>query len=395
MNLTRHQSSVLKNLLNSNSKIVQLTGAGGVGKSHTIGEFISTLPANSFALCGTTHRAVRNVSDMCEDIEGKTIHSFLGFNLSPDDDGGYGLKKKKTFQPQSVDYLIIDESSMMTRQLMTEVELFVKRGLVRQKVILVGDEIQLQIDKFMNLNKYPKFELQEQMRQKGTNTLTHTLSKLRDEIDTNGKPFEISEELGVLEMYDNHKEFLRAYKESKHQKVIIAYTNQTVSAYNRNIKKYVHNHDDIYNEGDLVYPMSPVINHGEIVIKNREVVQIATVNTYDDFHVLFTTDGDFIKVPTTKTWLNNLLQPLADAKDWRAYYKTKEEYNFVHHTFAGTCHSLQGSSVDEVWIDYSDFNPPDDKLGLEQMRLFYVALSRAKIKANIFYGSVRDYKGLK
>lgn len=96
MNLTHHQSSVLKNLLNSNSKIVQLTGAGGVGKSHTIGEFISTLPANSFALCGTTHRAVRNVSDMCEDIEGKTIHSFLGFNLSPDDDGGHidGTRKK-------------------------------------------------------------------------------------------------------------------------------------------------------------------------------------------------------------------------------------------------------------------------------------------------------------
>lgn len=374
---------------------MQLTGAGGVGKSHTISEFVKENINNKvIALTGTTHRAVRNVSDMCDELEGKTIHSFLGFNLGADYDGGYTLRKKKNFQPSPCDYLIIDESSMMTRQLISEVNLFVKSGLVRDKVILVGDEVQLQIDKFADLSKYPKFELQEQMRQKHTNTLSETLKQLRAEIESNGKAFDIQQEEGVLELYEDHKEFLSKYKESKHQKVIIAYTNQTVSAYNRNIKKYIHNHDDIFNAGDLVYPMSPVINGDKIVIKNRQVIQILKVVKKDNYHILYTAEGT-IQVPDTKTWLNAQLEPLAESKDWRKYYEVKESYNFVHHTFAGTAHSLQGASVEEVWIDYTDIQPPNDALGLEAMRILYVALSRARIKANIFYGDKRDYKGLK
>ena len=395
MNLTNHQSTVLTNLLNSDSRIVQLVGAGGVGKSHTISEFVKENHDDyNIVLTGTTHRAVRNVSDMCDDIEGKTIHSFLGFNLGADNDGGYALRKKKNFQPEKCDYLIIDESSMMTRQLIAEVEAFVKAGLVSKKVILVGDEVQLQIDKFANLSRYPKFELQEQMRQKHTNTLSETLKMLREQIESNGKAFDIKHEDEVLELYDDHKAFLYAYRESKHQKVIIAYTNQTVSAYNRNIKKYIHNHDDIFNAGDLVYPMSPVINGDKIVIKNRQVVQILKVVKKDNYHVLYTAEGT-IQVPDTKTWLNAQLEPLAESKDWRRYYALKESYNFVHHTFAGTAHSLQGASVDEVWIDYTDIQPPNDPAGFEKMRILYVALSRAKIKAHIFYGNKRDYKGLK
>lgn len=332
---------------------------------------------------------------MCDDIDGKTIHSYLGFVLSGDDDGDYTLRKKNNHRIESCDYLIVDESSMLTRQLINELQKYADIGIVSKKIILVGDEVQLQLDKFVNLSRYPKFELTVQMRQKADNALSNNLLKLRHKIETNGKSFDMKQEDNVLHFYDDHREFLSAYKASKHEKVIIAYQNQTVSAYNRNIKKYVLNHEDQYNAGDLVYPMSPVINNGNIVIKNREIVQILSVETTDDFTVITTTDYHTINVPHTKTWLKQKLEPYAEAKDWRTYYTIKESFNFVHHTFAGTAHSLQGASVDEVWIDYTDIIPPNDPAGFETTRIFYVALSRAKIKAHIFHGDKRDYKGLK
>lgn len=395
MNLTEHQREVLKALLSDKSKIVHLKGAGGVGKSHTISQWVSTLRDDSYALTGTTNKAVCNVLEMTGKDNGQTIHSFLGFSLKNDNEGDYTLIKKRNFKPRKVEYLIIDESSMMTRQLISEVEKFIKYGYITKKVILVGDEVQLVIDKFLNLDRYPSFELKQQMRQKEKNSLTETLSKLRVEIETNGKPFEIKEEKGVIELFDNHVNFLKAYKASTYNKVIIAYTNKVVTSYNKNIKKYIFNHNDVYNAGDLIYPLSPVINNERIVIKNREVVEIEKVKLNEDgVWIIKTTNNSIIKVPPTKTWLNERLKPLAEEKRWIEYYRIKEMYNFVHHTFAGTCHSLQGTSVDEVWIDYSDFEPPNDSLGFEKMRLLYVALSRARIKANIFFGNTRNYKGL-
>ena len=96
-----------------------------------------------------------------------------------------------------------------------------------------------------------------------------------------------------------------------------------------------------------------------------------------------------------KTHYENYLKLLAEKQDWKNYYSYKNYYNHVHHSFAMTVHSAQGSTYDEVFVDLTDFDPPNDPLFHQWMRMVYVAISRARNKVTIFNGLKRDYTKFK
>ena len=93
--MTNHQEKTFKELLESEDKIVMLTGSGGVGKTYCINEFLNETHLE-VQLCATTHKALTHY-----DCEGKTIHSFLGYTIYRDE-----LVKRDNAEVQSVDIFL-------------------------------------------------------------------------------------------------------------------------------------------------------------------------------------------------------------------------------------------------------------------------------------------------
>jgi len=393
--LSYHQNLKWEALLNSRERIVQLKGAAGVGKSFVIAKFIHTTH-DKVVLCGTTHRAVANLSEIGHGIaEAMTIHSYLGFKPVSELGAEPHLEQIADHKIKPCDYLIVDESSMLNSELLEAIEENIANGTINRKAILVGDPIQLIIDKTLNLDIYPSFELTEQMRQNGCPFLSETLQKLRDAIDSNGAVFKIEGDGVDIIRTENHAEFLHNYAIADGSKILLAYTNDDVKTYNLNIVKYLLKKDDEYNIGDVVFPTSSVIDKdGKNVIKNRERCVISQIFELDEHYEIFVDGNRMIKVAKDQKWFKKTLQEHAKNSRWGAFYSMKNQYAIIHHAYASTIHSAQGMSVDKVFIDMSSFLSLKHSDGQELLRMIYVALSRAKISATVFVGRSRNFESL-
>ena len=377
--LTEHQSQIFSAMLADPSPIVNFNGPAGTGKTYTINDLLNTTDA-SIELTATTNKALSHY-----DVDGRTTASFLGFTMV------YGsLREKQNHIQSRCHYLVVDESSMLSRQLLRAIEEYVKQGYFH-KVILVGDPIQLQIDQFLDLSQYPSYELQQPMRQTEDNALKNELIKLRAKIEKKGSPERLNDDNVSIIRYDDHKLFLQAYKNSQKHKYLLAYKNQTVRTYNRKVVKDLHKRPNEYNVGDVLIALSPLFdNKGKMLLKNREEFLIDDIVEFDNYWQV----NSVVKIPKTKTWLEQQLQVFKDSKDWKNFYKIKESFIFVHHSYAGTVHSAQGATFDEVFIDVTDFAVPNDPISQTLLRLMYVGLSRARQTAHIFVGESRTWTGL-
>lgn len=395
--LTLHQVLVLNRLLGSDSKIVALVGSAGVGKSVSISEFIKR-HRDVVGITGTTHRAVANINEMLDGVKVKfparTIHSFLGMRMVNRGTQTF-LKPIDGYSPNmDIDYLIIDEMSMLTTQLMARIDEYIELNPRLKKVILIGDPIQLRLPGSSDLVGVPVFELTEQMRQSGAPYVAKALSKLRIAIESDTELTEAFEEGEDLIVYDDHYLFLKAYKESEKERMILMFQNKTVKSYNDNIKTHYLGHDSRFSVGDIVYPTSPIIIDKKVRITNRQQVKIIKVDEHDHHYSLHTAYGT-IKVTKAKQVLKDYLQSLADNNEWKEFYELKETFADVHHTWAGTSHSAQGMSVDEVFVDFTDIQGILNMGTLNDMyRALYVAMSRCKSKVHIYIGDDRVYKAL-
>ena len=390
MELTKHQKNKLDELLTCGSKLVQLTGSPGVGKTRTIAEFVKSTDW-SVELTATTNKAVANLIEMADiDTNTGTIHKWLGFTMV------HGNLVRKRTEPRSyTDVLIVDESSMLTRDIMIAIQEACDSGHIRNKAILVGDPVQLNIDPMLNLEMIPAFELTIQMRQIEENTLTEVLADIRKRIESKSEPQRINDDGISVVRHDSHESFLKAYKNSNEEKIILAYKNQTVRSYNNSIIKLLHKKPSKYNDGDYITATGPVFKNGKMVIHNRQTVLVIEAQEYPyTYHVKIEHVG-WIEIPKSKAWLDRELQGYLNAKDWSKYYELKESYLFCHHAYCGTTHSAQGISVDEVFIDVGDFNPPNDPLYITLHRLLYVSASRARKRIHFYTGVERNFECLK
>lgn len=410
--LTEHQNKIFSSMIKDKSNEVFFSGAAGTGKSFGITKFLESLPEYmSVRLTSTTHQSISVLREMITkdvkcNVEISTIHSYLGFTIVYENGNEVLKKLRKDHDPECCNYLFVDECSYLTRDLLKEIQRIFGSS-VSKKTILIGDECQLSIDPFLNLSSIPKYELTENMRQDKDSSLFRYCDNLRTEIKTIGKPQEIPVTPDIA-LYQDHKDFIESYKCSfTTDKVILAYLNNTVKTYNNNIKKHMLG-KDTYSIGDNIIVLAPVHKNTpagkKIVINNRERVTIESVIDKSDYYEMGieTKDKKYyeINVPKTKVWYNNALNilknsALSDKSKWKNYYDFKENYNFVHHCYALTVFSAQGGTFEEVFIDLSDFNPPNDPMFINLMKMVYVAMTRAKCRVHIFMGNSRDYTSFK
>ncbi|CAK0780835.1 hypothetical protein CCP4SC76_7600007 [Gammaproteobacteria bacterium] len=103
-----------------------LSGPAGTGKTFLISRLAAHLAGMGYRLhlTATTNKAARVASRMA-DQEPKTIHSLLGLQPVEDVDmGRQVLQRKRKPAVASGSLVIVDEASMVQRELLTEIQEF-------------------------------------------------------------------------------------------------------------------------------------------------------------------------------------------------------------------------------------------------------------------------------
>jgi len=410
--LTDGQEAAVNTILTSNDRVIMLSGAAGTGKSYTLAALLHrlSLDRKTYRVTASTHVAaavLTNTFNVASELT-STIHSYLGFKLKPDNLGGMVLQggrvaademgEKDPNKKFVCDFLIIDEVSMLPQMLL---DYTIKSDLVRNKIVLIGDPIQLTLPGSADLKPIRKIELKQLMRQdESKRDLREYLTNLRLLIEHNSLvDFKLPPTSSNITIYTDRKLFIDTYLESNDLCTFATYTNKSVKKYNSHIRK-LRGAKDLYDVGDVISPTSSVVgSRGEIEISNRAICKIVEISdqTYTGlpsgvFGIL--TDKGAMYVPKSKSEYDNLLrdrktQAIIDRSLWGDYYSVMNGLTHVHHTFASTVHSLQGRTVDSVFVDNVNIatairSPQDLR---NYMRLIYVAFSRASQHVHVFIGN--------
>lgn len=325
----------------NNDNIFVLAGAAGTGKSTLVKEFLHRVSNKTgIAVSAPTHPAVAVISNFTGRA-GHTIHKLAGLrpDYNIDNFDINNLKFAKLGIPHIGDYnlLIIDESGMLKDDLIDYINELAKTH--KTKVLYVGDHLQLpppKVDsrkphKGVFARNFKKYSLHEIVRQDKTNPVTILLAILRYElektkyneeflfntleafsIDTkiikamklnrnSGTLFEtfvstfcnnmINENgLGYItynrdKMID-YKAFNKVLlenmqntlKDPSKPNIFVAYTNETVEAWNKNIRKQLFDVEELISINDLLCGYETILDEFNVpMLFNSEEYIVTSV----------------------------------------------------------------------------------------------------------------------
>lgn len=439
--LTPHQNEVytqtiekIENIFNQDNydNLISVTGSAGVGKTFLIIKIIEHLTENNIGLVVTTptHKSLSVITDSLDkygvdNIESKTLHSFLQLKLDIDERTGAKVFKidEKNKEQNSTGVLIIDESSMIGNDLFHFIKEYISQGKIKA-VLFVGDPYQLppvnsEKNSIFKLNNL--YSLVEIIRQKKDSYIINISTKIRDCIIQ--KDFSLGiedffkDDFEGLKVFTNENEFLNhfftneeEYWHSKNQ-IIADYTNKSVDRYNFIARDKYWDDRDILNPkqiepNDIVVFQEAVLEGEKVVFPNGAIVEVKKVNQgYDNtlnlsywlcedenerkFKVINNIDNDKYqllletKIKEAKSGNSGYEKKLK----WVEYYKLKEQYASIKFNYSSTIHKLQGSTYETVFIDIRKmqnlyrYSKNIDKEFL--YRLLYVAVTRASKDINI------------
>lgn len=430
--LTEHQQDIFNNIIQDIETIVSqggqwdnvvsLIGAAGVGKTFSTVQIIKKLIKNNRKVMFTTptHKALKVAKDMMENegiqIDCSTIHSFLNLKLKPNFDNGLQELIAEEFNKNKkrCDVLIVDESSMVSAELFAHIEQSIRYR--RAKVVLfVGDYFQLPpVDGEVNpvFEMKSQYELTEIVRQAKDNPIITLATDIRNRIETQDfipiNDIVQKHKCDVIQVIPDGNNFMKDYFSNEdgpwyeNDTIIGAYTNGTVDAYNRAVRKKYWNDQGVtefeyLREGDTVIFQEPHIEDDVVIHANNDIVKLESAkklldeNIYCWYWECVDEEGDKFKVidPISTQKFEKYLKSIADSANkaskgydkkilWQKYYQEKSEYQTIKYAFASTVHKLQGSTFETAYIDmremkkYYEFQEPEFIY-----RLMYVAVTRA------------------
>ena len=398
-------ADVLSFIKDPNRKYHRISGGAGTGKSFFISKIVDDLlkhagqdsGINSIAVTATTNKAAavlaNTIPHMAQDIG--TIFGHMNLRVYENwNTGEVKCVPTPKWYVHSGEFIIVDEASMVNKQLMNYIETGTD---LTCKVLFVGDKNQLAPVKEtlspVYANDYTESFLTEPMRNNEQPALMELCEQLVDTVKT-GKFHRIKEVPGVIDFVDGNQTkglLEREFLAEDPMKRVLGFTNAKVIGYNEYIR-------EVRGYGDLLQP-------GEIVSNNEACEITKTTRLYTDqlFKVLRVSDPYTTRsilrsedIPIIDVDLEDVengtvyclsafvnpqdrirsLKMMSKSKAWPEFFKIKNGYPDLRAIAASTTHKAQGSTMNEVIVDLADIGKSTN--AEMTARLQYVSLSRAR-----------------
>jgi len=281
--------------------------------------------------------------------------------------------------------VICDEASMINNEMLGLIAEVVKE--LNVVFIFVGDSYQLPPvgEERSNALFMPnKFTLDKIVRH--TNSIVDCSVKMREYIEDGYVPsirdFDEFPDIEVLNNTNFDKMFFDKVKTGQ-SVLFVAWTNNRVDCQAADVRNFLGYSPTSFERGETLILNAPLIKKRSIVAGNNSIHVVDKVSSKEiggiDFCAITTQDGLKFNTKIDYSDVKNRLDEMTrvatfdgTSKGWRAYYRFKESSVPVSFHHSVTVHKSQGSTVDEVFIDFRDIIRSDIA-----SKLLYVAITRA------------------
>jgi exodeoxyribonuclease-5 len=365
MNLTLSEEqslavSTIFNWFSSDKKQFSLGGYAGTGKTTVIKAILEQAKQQGIdcAVAAFTGKAV-NVLQRKDIREAQTLHSLI-YDCVPRKDGGMDFIRKQRLEEDN-DLIIVDEASMVSTDLYSDLKLFNK------KLLFVGDPGQLEpVGDNPNLMAIPNFVLNKIHRQAENSPIITLANDIRLGAPLKLKPK--SNGLGVILKSDYRIPDAAEYNQ------IICAKNATKAKVNAGYRKY------------LIRPMNEIMVGDKLIVLrnnpafgvfNGMIVFITEIHKDESRPAYWTcTLKDEVNrvYPRVPIWKEPYLRDLGKEvfpPCIDGYKGPKVVYSDFGYCI--TCHKSQGSEWDKVLV-WDEWMPPSV---WDMKRWRYTAITRA------------------
>ena len=416
--LTENQSRILREslkILKTSNRLV-ITGKAGTGKTTLVKFLIEELKSIPFykykySVCSApTNKAVKVLRDKIGmDFDRNrfcTIHSALRLKRDIDPASGVVSFKPDPYNDNipldKVGFLIIDEASMVNKEILS----YIERHTKNIKVIFVGDEGQLPPvgESFSPVfhADYPILELTEIIRQAEDNpiielsrNLHYLKSKVPNRVQVGGYIFSNN--------FDSVVSTLAAVNGSDELKYL-AWTNQDIDYVNKKVRESIYGTPAKIEIGESLIFNTPYkdfftndeVKVEELSIEEKNFTAYKKINPHysvDNFNASqYLENTRKLKYYVVNKTINILHESsegmFTDMKkdmrkrciekliNWRDFYEFVEQFADIKYNHAISIHKSQGSTYNQVIINIKNcmLNKDID----EREKLLYTAITRAK-----------------
>ena len=406
-----------------------LNGYAGTGKTTLMQAVVRELRAKKVrvAVTAPTHKAVQVLAsklaeaELC-DVSAMTIHSLLGLRPAAGDGERSILKRSGRGQTVFYDAVIIDECSMIG----SDLQEFINNDLDGQWVLYVGDPAQLPPIGEVAASCFstePRSTLSTIVRQAEGNPILQAATALRKQqgrlVDWEWcKPAE-APPYGIFLAGDDAREWMRdaftsdEFKKNNDAFRFIAYTNARVQEINSQVRQWIYGVTETpFVVGERVICRKPVLApNGTPVFSTNEEAVVGSVTagvktfsfsdhpaakdrqalnewSYDlpvwDVGLCHETAGEVVcAMPRNPGEVANIDRKLVSQAKvnkgrWFERFQFMEQVGDLRSVYALTCHSAQGSTFDNVFLDVRDCSKLERSNPLEMQKMLYVAATRAR-----------------
>jgi hypothetical protein len=450
-----------------------LIGGAGTGKTYMVSNIISNLiqlsnlqydsqsTMMSIQILAPTNKAINVIKNKIKDIFKEknilslnlsffTISKFLQQEIEYTSDGNVIYKTNLDINRdgyQYIKYIIIDESSMISKNNWNDLNTFIFKRLPNVKILLIGDDCQLppvkELSSIIFNVRCKRFKLKNIIRTQ-SKEITETYNLYRDAIINSKIIEELPSEGDDIKYIKDFGETIKNNFNVNNDKVI-SYSNTSVDKYNnlvRNIifnnpkEKYVVGEKVIFGSslrctninGSNIETKYQFYANDEATVRTIEKIKINTIFTHssktkynlekifpeeifdvyklilemddnlytvykvqEDSEILF---NDYFEDVFEKVKLlskNKKLNRLYISKLWNILYTVKNTIDIpIKYSYALTVYKSQGSTFDKVFIDMEDIHEcvkNNDVLN----KTIYTAVTRASKKIHCFKPTLSDY----
>ena len=384
-----------------------LSGFAGTGKTFCMKEVVAILSRSrmKFAFTAPTNKAAKVLREIVG--EASTIYSLLGLRVDKSGELKTLLSTKETSKFEEFDAVFVDEGSMVNKQLLT---LLKNKSFEHNvKVIFMGDSAQLPPvneaeSGIWNVEAY-RSALTKVMRH--DNQILTLVTAIRNVI-----PNAISPSIKIVSDNDGSQGVWKLtvpdFKRSMYVRAeagdfadgiackVIAWRNVRVQEYNTIIRKAIFKEDAVegyYLAGERIVAAAPCFRSDDtMLLATDDEALVLRVQEgkhprepkYRSLELLCSTEsGATIRLlaihPESRQQFENDSQMLAheakaNGKLWKRFWKHKELFHDIKYAYAITTHRAQGSTYENVWVDYQDILMNRNRK--EAFQCLYVACSR-------------------